>query len=240
MGFETLKSNKSELSVMTETKSESQIEIIYDREGEPGDLFIREGDKKINLREFMPKKVLLRFADRFAYDSVNNIIFLEQLEITTPKGRLALLHEIGHSIDFQNNEVQQKQLAVQDIAKRINKVQVKLIISEPSEYLEDQKKHEAYLTENLPKIIKELNIPVKSIEFFIKNMARNERTAWAEALKLHRKIKRDAGINILGDLENKEVIDFMKDALGKYEKVFGQLLPEQEIKLFLAKKFSNA
>ncbi len=124
---------------------------------------------------------------------------------------ICFLHEVGHVIYYEKNpnlfekkfEIESEQFKIMKWLPEIDKTP------------KDEKKHEEY-----KKRCKELRIK------YVKILAQLERNAWAEALRLARKLKRDKNIDLLKPFRDKETnkLNFHKlkeiiheISLGSYE-----------------------
>lgn len=52
-------------------------------------------------------------------------------------------------------------------------------------------------------------------------------------------MKKEQDIDLLDGVRNKEIIKAIEKPLDSYDQIFRQLLPEQQIKLFLVKKIGE-
>jgi len=226
----------------SEEKFKSYIEIAREKESNSADLVIIEGDKQVSLQEFLPSGVkfsLKRLGMVFSYNLENKEVHFQTRNLNTLGGRLSLLHEMGHAIDFSKNPESEK-ATEGDIWKQISEIRTALSSSKEFFDLPDEKSRNAYMLEGLIREFQKLDIPEDRLVEFTKSLARDERTAWAEALKLYRKIKKDKDLDLLEGAKTKDIIEFMEQAsLGQYYKFFKRLLPEQQFKLFLVKKLGK-
>ncbi len=221
-------------------KFKSQIEIIKGENGDLADLLITDGAKQVSLKEFLPSGIKFDLENSiFSYSHKDKKIRCDPERFNTLGGRLALLHEIGHAIDFSKNPELEK-IAEGDVSKQIGEIRLAFITSWKYINLPDEESRKAYLLEELAREIRKSDIPEDRLAEFIKSIASIERMGWAEALKLYRKIKKDGDLDLLEGAKTKNIIGWLEQAsLGIYDKVYGELLPEQQFKLFLIKKFGG-
>jgi hypothetical protein len=88
--------------------------------------------------------------------------------------------------------------------------------------------------------IQALNIPQGQLQELGQFLARNERAAWAEALKLYRRIKKEKGIDLFEGMTNQELKNFLEKDLESYDVIFHHLMPNPQLKLFLIKNFGGS
>jgi len=231
-----------------EEKLKSQIEIMEDKDGKI-DLVVTEGDNRASFKDFMPSGVALKTVkgnkDDMEYDLIGRNVFFAPAEINSVEGRLALLHEVGHAISFAEYGGLIDQLReFKEIRKRISvaryEVSMFVLRTKDTKFrMLSSKEKRAYLDKKMVQEIKALHIPKEKLAEYIKFLAQCERRGWAEGLKLYRKIKKEKNIDLFEGIKNKVIIDLVKDPLKSYERICGELLPEQQFKLFLVKKFSE-
>lgn len=221
-------------------KFSSHLKISKTPEGEVLELV--EGNKKINFKNFVPDGVEFITEDflNFAYDPENRVLTIDEAKLNSLKGRLSLLHEMGHAIDFDKNKGDSAEwIAQRELFEKINAIKIAILFSKNYSQSLTREAREAYFIKTFAEGVKTLKIPEPDLEKFIKMLAKEERTAWAEALKLYRRIKQETEIDLLGGTQFKEMSQLLEDPLENYEKILGQLLPNQQAKLFLAKKFNK-
>lgn len=223
-------------------KFEFKTDIIKDKEGKVVDIEFVDKDKKLRLQEILPPDVKLNASKFFAFSydpTIRTLTFDVNENINSLMARLGFLHETGHAIDFDKNpEIVGELIEHRDILQKIADIQLDIISSESYSKLLPEQKGE-YLFRALSRGLKNSNVPKDKLSELIKIKARNERMGWAEALKLYRRIKKDKGLDILTGFKNKEIFELMNNALGNYEKVYRDLLPEHQAKLFLVKKYGG-
>lgn len=221
----------------------SQIEVVKSEKGKPLDVLITEGDKKVGLKKFIPEGIRLidsKSEALFTYFPISKQLHFNVKEINSLAGRLGLIHEIGHSIDFRDEKRAQEWQLLKEVRNQLRKIFQPLLELETYKQTSNWKKPE-FLAKHLPEILPVIrdNIPQDKLENYVKCLADFERVAWANALKLYRKIKQEEGVDLFAGIKNKEIIQAIEGPLGGYEKFSGQLLPEQQFKLFLIKKFGE-
>ena len=236
-GIESL---KSQIEVVQPSKSTYNIQH----------LFVVEGDKRFDLGEYLPKGVLFREGQEWAFspekkkESLFSVedppnVRVPLHEINTQSGRLALLHEMGHAIE----EIKLDRAQPAKLRKLITDISNILItIRRSSEYLdiESQDDRDDYLKKKFHGMRKSTAFSeLGDDETFlnaIQQLARDERNAWANALLLYRKIKRDKGVSFLGEMNKDEVFALIEDKLATYQKTYSTLAGEQGAKLFFSKQ----
>src|SRR3989338_4811890 len=89
-----------------ESSPQSKAEILKDEKGVVSHIFIKEGDKKFDLYEYMPEGVKFVSSDFIGYKFFTGdpndkehppLLAFPPKEVDTVSGRLGILHEMGHA-----------------------------------------------------------------------------------------------------------------------------------------------
>lgn len=237
---------KTQEQIPQERRLQSQIEVMRDEKGITSNVFIVEKDKKFDLYEYLPRGVVFVSTDLPKYEFRNGdpkskdhppLVCFPQKEANSVSGRLGILHEMGHAIVAERNNYRSS--LYESLQRYIPLVVKSIRQSAEYEKLEDQKSRESYIAREFQRAIKNSPMPEsdENILVAIKDQARVERSAWANALQLYRKIKKEKGINFLGETNSKEILEMVNSNLASYQSAYGILVPKQQVKLFLTKKY---
>lgn len=228
----------------------SKIEVVKDGTGRIKSVMIIEGDKKIDLYEFLPIGTVFIANDQANYlfwpgdpKSKNHPPMVEfpVQEVNSINGRLGILHEIGEAICaskcnypdwyFSNNIIRTIEVTIKFIWRRLEYRRLKKQASKDN-YLRKEFWKEM---ESGPSFKYSREIILATI----RKLARKERDAWAEALKVYRRIKSEKGIDILGGVKSESITKALEGDLASYHLAYGILVPEYQGTLFLNKKPSQ-
>lgn len=231
----------------------SKVEIVKDEKGIVSHVFITEDDKRFDLYEYIPTGVTFVSSDFIGYKFFPGdpndkehppLVAFPPKEIDTISGRLGLLHEMGHAIR-EYGEDKRRQSSSQYFMELIHLID--LIVnairkSDTYQQLENQEEREKYISHEFEKTRKsgwppQLQSDERMLES-IQALAQEERAVWAEALRLYRKIKKEKDIDILGQTTSAHLRSLIDTDLASYQNRYGKLIPEQQVRLFLTRKYA--
>lgn len=155
-------------------------------------------------------------------------------------GRLALLHEMGHvrtgifpSLLEVNKAAKARAESIlieirTDYRKIIDKFHIDQSSVEWKNFVEKEFP-ERWAREETAYVGSGVNPTYENLLSFVHSLAKNERDAWANALRIQRQIKKEKGVDILEGASKDEIFKFIYDrALGSYEDEYGFLFSETE------------
>ncbi len=221
---------------------ESKIEITKDQGGKTIGVIVIEGEKRLDLCEFLPEGTVFyahdsppgftfsgyHFWPRDLRSSDNSsIVDFPVREMNSPSGRLGILHEIGHALTTIPSWYSYYD---RDLFRLIQ-LTTKFICESPQyQRLKTQKYRDALLVKEFYRQMQSSPVPKseEEIEKCIKAFFRDERMAWAVGLKLYRRIKDERGIDLLGGMKREEAFNMVNHDLESYQNIYGKLLPENK------------
>jgi len=229
------------LEALEERRLRSRVQVIGSLEG--GQIVeIVDGERRVALNRYLPERVhLIGSKDLpFGYRNITEGgSWIGQVEFdprrsNTLKGRLALLHEMGHGIDASSpeNQMRKDQHHLIDTAYKIYESIMesdeweKNVSAEHRDerFVEEFKKRwEKENTDHQDKRFAPLRY--RDLVETIKTLAERERHAWAETLLLRRRIRRDTDVDVLEEATTADIFRVVEsEALGSYERIYGPLL----------------
>ena len=235
---------------------ESKFALI-ENEGADQELILTSSDgKKLRLNDHLPENVKFNggahniFACGYPENNARqpgkshiNISF-DSTQIDTVQGRLGLLHEIGHALDYPRPKEEKLSFLTRMIMRGIRRNIINSVeymrmdvggsLTENSETKKREfvkqfrKKWQAvgreYANEKDPPY--RYNDLIEALGY----MVREERDAWSNGLKLFKKIKTEQGIDILEGAKTSEIFDSVDGALATYEEGYGSILNDYKNK----------
>lgn len=237
--FERFEEHVKKAGEKAQEKPPSRIEVVRGEEKEILDLIVEDGAKKFSVKEYAPPAVSFKKNWAFAYYPEERVVGIRTKELPIAFGRLALLHEIGHAIDYEKHpEFLEERKKTEDTERVIRRANIDVLAEEDIEYTSKLKEEERnkILMEKFYENVKKLNLPQDELKNYIDLSVRLERGAHAEALNLYRKIKKDKEIDLLAGLKNKDIIELTNYSLKANDDIYRFLYPEERVKLFLARQ----
>jgi hypothetical protein len=242
--------NEFESAFKTESRQlDSKFRLVEDKLGSQ-ELFLssQEGED-LRLNDYLPKGVEFRGGPEGKFScgtqslehpdgeliNIHQVSFDSEI-IDTAYGRLALLHEIGHGIDYVENNGD-KEAESRFVIRNIRRD-----IINGADYMwmdESEEKQKWFLEEfkerwrNAAKKYTEkdgLKFRYKDLIDALQEFVRSERDAWSNGLKLYRKIKAERGIDILEGARTSEIFESANNALATYEAAYGLILDDYNSK----------
>jgi hypothetical protein len=217
-------------------------------------LVLPDGKHKLNLNHYLPGNVKLRGGpnNKFSCKELEKSEFLPekaipQVEVTfdseqidTVRGRLGLLHEIGHGVDYPRPAAEKFSSLQKMIIKEIKRDivdSVEYMWMEPNMFMddsEDSKDKQAFFIAQFRKKWREAGKKyaakagpkfkygdlIEALGFLV----RSERDAWGNALKLYKKIKTQHNIDLLEGAKGSEIFYSVDRALATYERAYGSII----------------
>jgi hypothetical protein len=216
--------------------------------GRPARITFVNGEKRVEMEKFLPRKYQFfpdtEFACHFHMPLITDtgrIEFVADEVKKTAGGRLALLHEIGHAEMGLLRHVEDPYLqgmltAMQTHSKLLRERMESIAFSSP----EEKRQYIETSTNNFLGIFTEEH--KQALPGLLQRLAKNEREAWARALKLYRRIKDEQGVDLLAGTKNKKILECVnsEDTLGWYQKhyeFFESLVPEESVGLEFFRRF---
>lgn len=224
---------------------------VRNREDGIQEVAIVAGKQRVVLNEFLPKGT--RFtgsegAKKFSYDpgrlgySPDMQEYMARIEFPSEKlgtlrGRLSLLHEMGHGLYARSSDRNPHNPRDFDllniaggIADSILKSEAYQSIPLPNDrkdfYLSEFNKEWRHQSERRERERPGI-APLRYSELAsaIHGFAKMERASWAEALQLSRRIKKERGVDILDGADSKVILPLIEAvSLRSYEEVYMPLL----------------
>jgi len=228
---------------------QSTVEVVVGEKGVASNVFIVEGEKKFDLYEYLPKGAKFVADDFFGHkffpgDFENDKglpprVTFPREGINSVSGKLGILHEMGHAI-MAHERGQSRSPHFMDVIHTIDLVMRAIKKSDVYEQLKTQQERDEYLLQEFEKARKsgwppELQSDEKMAES-IQALAQEERSAWAGALQLSRKIKTEKNIDMFDEATFNDIRKLIDSDLKDYQDAYGKLVPEQRAKLFLVNK----
>lgn len=232
--------------------AQSHIEIEYEDEKRIRirSLIVKEEERILDLSKLLPSSAdfLASHNNLFQFWPSNPRQFVEfpADRVNLLSGRLGILHEMGHAVDAARSvELQRGYYGgpsfyydpnLIEIARDVRTVLNRIYLSPQFNRLLSITDQERYVAKHFQDEMGNFRIKrsAEEIDEFVKKLAHTERIAWACALKLYRKIRKENGIDFLGGVESKEISRLIESDLKSYQDLYGLLVP-QETKLFLSK-----
>ena len=215
---------------------------------------ISDGNKSVLLNKYLPERV--RFNGRrgnifgFMLDVVRapdpspdglqlglySLVLFPPERTDTLEGRIALLHEIGHAMLPRNEKAGRNNRYLKIAEEIISEIQstgefMQIAPSMRSDYLLRIFQHRWNVRNAEKARMGESMITNAMLVEAIKYRVQEERESSANALKLHKQIKKKEGIDILGGATTEEIFKIINEiSLRSHEEAYGFLLrlPEKE------------
>lgn len=237
--FETFEEHVKKAGEKAQEKPLSHIEVVRGEGKEILDLIVEEGSKKFSVKEYAPPAVAFKKSWAFAYYPEEKVVSLRTKELPIAMGRLSLLHEIGHAIDYEKHpELLEERKKTENVEREIRRAPMGVLADEDIEHtskLSDEERLKM-LMQMFHEKVKKLNLPQDMLKKYIDLAVRSERAAHAEALNLYRQIKKEKEIDLLAGLKNKDIIELTNYPLKVNDDIYRFLYPEERMKLFLARQ----
>jgi hypothetical protein len=227
---------------------ESNFSLVEDKLGNQELFLISQDGERFRLNDYVPNGVDLRGGPKkkFSFGTqqlehpdgklieVHQVSFDSEI-IDSVQGRLGLLHEIGHAIDYEENGDEAVELRF-----ILRKIKLDIVNSVDFMWMdESEEKKEWFLKEfkeKWRKAAKEYTemdgLRFKYIDLIdaLKELVRSERDAWSNGLKLYRKIKTEHGVDLLEGTDTSEVFESVHRALATYERAYGSIVNDYNSK----------
>ena len=228
--------------------------VVVENENKKQELILKSSEgNEFSLNEYLPEDVVFKGAvgNEFSYAFadvgppyrriIEHQVRFDTNTIDTVGGRLALLHEIGHAIDYSSSP--ESKIAKFTHLTRSLISQIRHDIVHSPEYLsiQDPEEKEVFFVQKFREgwKVKAKEFAGERIPHFkykdlitgFGHMVREERAAWANALRLYRRIKTEHSVDLFENAETSEVFDWVNGkALASYEGAFGSILDDYESK----------
>ncbi|HEY0010737.1 MAG TPA: hypothetical protein VGB97_02375 [Candidatus Paceibacterota bacterium] len=232
---------------------ESKFRLAEDRQAlQVGsqELFISLHDREeLRLNDYVPEGVEFRGEPKSRFSCGIQTFTLPDGEVTniyevrfnsetidTVQGRLGLLHEIGHAIDYAEHN------GDEGIESRfvIKKIESDIINNAEFMWMDESEEKQRWFLQTFKKKWREaakeysaevgLKFRYKDLIDGLREFVRCERDAWGKGLNLYRKIQSERGIDVLEGAESTEIFDSVNRALKSYERGYGSIIDDYNSK----------
>jgi hypothetical protein len=227
---------------------ESALSIVEDKLGNQELFLILEDGERLRLNDYLPQGIDFKGSpqDKFSFGTqqlehpsgetieIARVSFDSEL-IDSVQGRLGLLHEIGHAIDYAENGDEAIELRY-----ILRKIKSDIINSVEFGWMDESDEKKDYFLKEFKekwrnaarKYTETEGLRFRYMDLIeaLKELVRSERAAWSNGLNLYRKIKSERNIDLLEGANVLEVFDTVDRALTTYEQGYGSIIDDYNSK----------